>query len=163
MYILVFVESCAPIVPSKRKDEHYYITSLFNTPMTLPLSLFLFISLSLCLLPSLLCFIHTHTHTYISFVQFPWWQPRLELKSFKRQRQKEKSDGKRESEDEVERGSVKQKKEILAQECIVFTLPCFLFSLSLPPPQLPPCFLRLPCFLVFGARGRSKFNSLMCD
>lgn len=155
-YIVAFVgRHFMAALSLQREDKHYYITSLFNPPPnshSLPLHL----SLSVCYPPS--------TSSLTSpILQFPWWQPRLQLKSFKGgKRGKEMA---REGERVIERGSCIQKM-ILAPEYI-FSLPCFLFSLSLPPPPLPPPLPRrslcLPCFLVCGAPGRSKFNSLMCD
>lgn len=152
------VGRCFSSVNTKRRQAllHYLIIKPTRDSSSL------FISLSLCLLPSL----HRSTHILSPPI------PLVAAKALtdKLQGRQRKRDGKRERERGRERQwyTKKKKKIILAPEYIVFAL-ChvsyfrFLYPPPPPPPPLPRCSLRLPCFLVCGAPGRSKFNSLMCD
>lgn len=116
------------VVSSQREDKHYYITSLFNPPVTLPLSHLIF-SLSVTLPPLL----HAHPlpSNSLGGSRGSNWQASRETER--------KRNGKR------ERGRGKQwykKKDPGTRVHIFRSLPCSLFSLSVPPPStsllLPP-------------------------
>ncbi len=138
---------------SQREDKHYYITSLFNPPVTLPLSLSLHLTFSLSV-----------THPPLLHILYPPI-PLVAAKALTdklqgRQREKEMA---REREKEVERGSDIQKEKDPGTRVHCFrSLPCFLFSLSLTPLPFTSSLLP-PSALLFSLRRSRQIKIQLTD
>lgn len=155
-----FLRLGVSVVSSQRKGKHYYITSLFNPPMSLPL--FLFISPSVCYPPSTPH--HTSSILRIPLVAAKALSEKLQGRQRKKRRRKREE---RKSETVIYKSRIIKKKKSGTRIHCFRSLPCFLFSLSLlsssssqPPPPSP---LLPPSALLFSLRRSRQIKIQLTD